>query len=180
MTADTIRTASSLRLLYFVRFGFAIIWAALLATTATELGLLATVLLVIYPAFDVAAAIYDARSTRSPELVFNIVVSSLTTIGLGIATQDGIPAVLAVWGIWAILAGIVQLVVALRRRRLGGQWAMILSGGFSAVAGVNFILTASSDNPSMASNAAYAAVGGVFFLISALRLGRSAGKAGNL
>jgi uncharacterized membrane protein HdeD (DUF308 family) len=84
-----------------------------------------------------------------------------------------------VWGAWAVLAGVVQLVVALRRRRLGGQWAMILSGGISTVAGASFIAMASGDDPSLTSLAGYAVLGGVFFLISAIRLGRVARDAGS-
>ena len=34
-------------------------------------------------------------------------------------------------------AGIVQSIVAIGRYRLGGQWAMILSGGISALAGAS-------------------------------------------
>ncbi|HEV7981056.1 hypothetical protein [Amycolatopsis sp.] len=173
-TAET-RTstaAPALRRLYFVRFGFAVVWAGLLALTASDLGVAAGVLLVLYPLFDVAAAVVDARSSRARELVLNIVVSSLAALGLAFAATSGIPAALRVWGAWAILAGVVQLVVALRRRRLGGQWAMILSGGISTVAGASFIAGAAQDDPSLTTLAGYAVLGGVFFLISAIRLGR--------
>jgi uncharacterized membrane protein HdeD (DUF308 family) len=169
----TFTAAPALRRLYFVRFGFAVVWAALLALTASDLGVVAGVLLVLYPLFDVAAAVVDARSSRARELVLNIVVSSLAAIGLAFAATSGIPAALRVWGAWAILAGVVQLVVALRRRRVGGQWAMILSGGISTVAGASFIAMAGQDDPSLTTLAGYAVLGGVFFLISAIRLGRA-------
>ncbi|MET1072004.1 MAG: hypothetical protein ABWY11_05100, partial [Umezawaea sp.] len=155
------------------RFGFAVVWAGLLVLTASELGIAAGVLLVLYPLFDVAAAVVDARSSRARELVLNIVISSLAAVGLVLAATSGIPAVLRVWGAWAILAGVVQLVVGLRRRQLGGQWAMILSGGISTLAGASFILMASQDGASLTNVAGYAVVGGVFFLVSAIRLGRS-------
>ena len=171
-------TVPALRRLYFVRFGFAIVWAALLAVTASHLGLAAGVLLVIYPLFDVAAAVVDLRSSRTRTLVVNIIISSLAALGLALAATSGIPAALRVWGAWAILAGAIQLVVALRRRGLGGQWAMILSGGISVLAGTNFIVTAAGDDPKLTNLAGYAVLGAVFFLISAIRLGRAARTAG--
>jgi uncharacterized membrane protein HdeD (DUF308 family) len=168
--------ASPLRRLYFVRFGFAIVWAALLIAVGSKLGPAAVVLLVLYPAFDVAAAVVDARSSRaagSPRgLYVNIAISSLAAIGLAFAGASGIPAVLRVWGVWAIVAGLIQLVVAIGRRRMGGQWPMILSGGISVLAGTSFILGAAADDPKLTNVAGYAVLGGVFFLVSALRLGR--------
>ena len=174
----TMGTVSVLRRLYFVRFGFAVVWAGLLALTASDLGVAAGVLLVLYPLFDVAAAVVDARSSRTRELVLNIVISSLAALGLALAATSGAPAALRVWGAWAILAGVVQLVVGLRRRRLGGQWAMILSGAISTLAGASFIAMAGQDDPSLTGLAGYAVLGGVFFLISAIRLGRTAPTAG--
>ncbi|WNV91290.1 hypothetical protein [Umezawaea sp. Da 62-37] len=179
MTAATgtlaVGSAPALRSLYFVRFGFAVVWAGLVALTASDLGVAAAVLLVVYPLFDVGAAVVDARSSRSRELVLNIVISSLAALGLVFAATSGsIPATLRVWGAWAILSGIVQLVVALKRRKLGGQWAMILSGGISTLAGASFIVMASQDGASLTSLAGYAAIGGVFFLVSAIRLGQAA------
>jgi hypothetical protein len=49
---------------------------------------------------------------------------------------------------------------------------MILSGGISVVAGTSFILQASADGASLTNLAGYALLGGIFFLVSALRLGR--------
>ena len=60
-----VSAASALRRLYFARFGFAIVWALVMFTTARHLGPLARTLLVVYPAFDVAAAITDARTSRA-------------------------------------------------------------------------------------------------------------------
>jgi uncharacterized membrane protein HdeD (DUF308 family) len=174
----TFRAAPALRRLYFVRFAFAIVWAGLLAVTASHLGVAAGVLLVIYPLFDVAAAVVDARSSRARELILNIVISSLAALGLALAATSGIPAALRVWGAWAILAGAIQLIVALRRRKLGGQWAMILSGGISVLAGASFIASAAKDDAKLTNLAGYAVLGGVFFLISAIRLGRAARTAG--
>ncbi|WP_326835113.1 hypothetical protein VSH64_09325 [Amycolatopsis rhabdoformis] len=171
--------APALRRLYFVRFAFAIVWAILLfVTTKSGLPPVGIALVVLYPLFDVAAAVVDSRSSRATGsargLYVNIVISLLATVGVAIGSASGVPAVLRVWGAWAIVAGLVQLIVAVVRRKMGGQWPMILSGGISVLAGANFIIGAGGANPSLSTVAGYAVLGGIFFLISALRLGRAA------
>lgn len=167
-----------LRRLYVVRFAFAIVWAILIAVIGRDFGPAVAVLAVLYPLFDVACAIVDTRVSRSTStprgLYLNVVISLLAAIGLGIAatTTTGIPDVLRVWGVWAIAAGLIQLVVAISRRAVGGQWPMILSGGISVFAGTGFILMASGADASLSSVAGYATLGGIFFLVSALSLGR--------
>ena len=177
-TASTTGIASALRRLYFIRFGFAIVWAGLMFVVGSSIGPLSATLIVLYPLFDVAAAIVDARSSRATGsalgLYVNIAISSLTAIGLVVAVMSGIPAVLQVWGAWAVVAGIVQLIVGLSRRKLGGQWAMIASGGISVLAGTSFFLQASGEGATLSNVAGYATLGGIFFLVSALRLGRAA------
>jgi uncharacterized membrane protein HdeD (DUF308 family) len=172
------QTASALRRLYFVRTAFAIVWALVTITTTKDIGPLSVALFVLYPLFDVGAAVYDLRSSRStgsPNLLYvNIAVSLIAAIGIGAASASGIPAMLRVWGAWAVVAGLVQLTVALTRRKMGGQWPMIISGGLSVLAGGSFIAGASADNPSLSNAAAYAIPGAIFFLIAAVRLGRSA------
>lgn len=167
--------ATALRRLYLARFGFALVWAVLLYLTASNGSPLAAVLLVLYPVFDVAAAVVDVRSqrVRSAGLVVNITVSTLAAIGLAVALASGAPAALRVWGAWALVAGVVQLVVAVGRRRLGGQWAMIVSGALSVVAGTAFVVQSFAPGASLVTVAGYALLGGVFFLVSALRLGRT-------
>jgi len=176
--ADATSRTVRLRNLYYVRFGFAVIWAGLLALTASTLNPASITLLVIYPLFDLAAAVIDFRDSgtersRTP-LYINMALSLLTAIGLAVAVSSGIPDVLRVWGVWAITAGIAQVIVALFRYRLGGQWAMILSGGISTLAGTSFILQAGGAKASVTALAGYATLGGVFFLISAVRLHRKA------
>ncbi|ONI74086.1 hypothetical protein BWI15_12005 [Kribbella sp. ALI-6-A] len=170
--------AAALRRLYFVRFGFAIVWAILLFTTKSDLGPLGVTLVVLYPLFDVAAAVVDARSSQGARsargLYVNIAISLIATIGLAIASTSGVPAVLRVWGAWAIVAGLVQLIVAVGRRAMGGQWPMILSGGLSVLAGASFVAGASAEDPKLTNIAGYAILGGIFFLVSAIRLGRAA------
>ncbi|MFC9019246.1 hypothetical protein ACFTZG_24315, partial [Streptomyces albidoflavus] len=110
-------------------------------------------------------------------LYVNAALSTLTAAGLAVAATSGIPAVLRVWGAWAITAGLVQLAVGVARRGLGGQWAMIASGGISTLAGASFVAQAGGADASLSALAGYAFLGGVFFLVSALRLGRTGGGA---
>jgi uncharacterized membrane protein HdeD (DUF308 family) len=172
------QTASALRRLYFIRFAFAVVWAGVTIATAKEINPLTVTLFVLYPLFDVGAAVYDMRSSRnsgSPVLLYvNMAVSLLAAIGLGAAAASGIPAMLRVWGAWAIVAGLVQLAVGITRRKMGGQWPMIISGGISVLAGGNFVAAASADNPALSNAAAYAIPGAIFFLIAAFRLGSAA------
>lgn len=174
--------ASSLRTLYFVRFGFAIVWAILIAVTATTITPVSATLLVLYPLFDVVAAVIDhraSRGTRSAGLLYvNMALSVLAAIGLAFAAGSGRSAVLLVWGLWAITAGVVQLIVGVSRRSLGGQWPMILSGGISVLAGSAFALQSAGASASIVGLAGYATLGGIFFLVSAIRLSRTA-KAGD-
>ncbi|MFC0541592.1 hypothetical protein [Kutzneria chonburiensis] len=165
--------APALRRLYFTRFGFAIVWAGLLVLTGAGITPLSGTLLVLYPLFDVAAAVVDARSARQKPpagLYVNIAISLLAAIGLAIALSSGIPGVLRVWGAWAVLSGLIQLAVGLTRRRLGGQWPMIISGAISTVAGSSFFLQAGQSGTGLSTVAGYATLGGIFFLVSALRL----------
>lgn len=168
----------TLRKLYFLRFAFAAVWAGLLFAAGDALGPAGVILLLVYPLFDVGAALVDIRSARAggataPALRVNVVISSLAVAGLAVAAASGIPAVLRVWGIWAVASGIVQLVAGATRRRMGGQWAMIVSGAISTLAGASFFAQAGGDDPSLRGLAGYAFLGGVFFLVSALRLNRA-------
>jgi uncharacterized membrane protein HdeD (DUF308 family) len=171
-------TASALRRLYFARFAFALVWAVVMIPLAKDLNPLTVALLVLYPLVDVAAAVIDARSSRatgSPTLLYaNVAVSLLAAVGLAVAGASGVPAVLRVWGVWAVVAGLVQLIVAVPRRRMGGQWPMIISGGLSVLAGGSFIAAASADSPALTNAVGYAVPGAIFFLIAAIRLGRAA------
>jgi uncharacterized membrane protein HdeD (DUF308 family) len=169
MTTAT-RLAPPLRRLYLARFGFAVVWAALLLLTGSRFGPVAVALVVLYPLVDLAAAVVDLRTSANRGLYLNIAVSLLAAVGLAVAAASGVPAVLRVWGAWAIVAGLTQLAVAVSRRALGGQWAMILSGGISTFAGTSFILQAGAPDASLRTVAGYATLGGVFFLVSALRL----------
>ncbi|MFF4054075.1 DUF308 domain-containing protein [Streptomyces chartreusis] len=178
-SAAAVRFAPPLSQLYLGRFGFAVAWAALLFASGPDLGAFGIILLVIYPLFDVAAAVIDARLSGAAGpirgLQTNIAISAVAAVGLAVAGASGVPAVLRVWGAWAIVSGAVQLTVALsrRKRQMGGQWPMMLSGGISVLAGAQFILGASASDPTLTNVGGYAILGGIFFLVSALRLGRA-------
>ncbi|MFF7137339.1 hypothetical protein ACFZBZ_34010 [Streptomyces sp. NPDC008196] len=176
-SAEHIDSAPALRRLYVIRFVFAVAWALLLLLFGSDLTAGARLLLFLYPAFDVVAAVVDARSARAAGpvkgLYANMAVSALAAVGIAVAGASGVPDVLRVWGAWAVVSGLVQLLVGVARRPMGGQWAMVVSGGISVLAGASFIRSASQDDPSLTALAGYATLGGIFFLVSALRLSRS-------
>jgi hypothetical protein len=91
-TAGAADSTKALRTLYYVRFGFAIVWAVLMMAIAKKINPGATALLVIYPLFDVAAAVIDFRTsgTTRPKapLYVNMALSLLTAIGLAVATSN--------------------------------------------------------------------------------------------
>ena len=80
--------------------------------------------------------------------------------------------VLTVFGIWAGFAGIFQLATAVGRwKTSGAQWAMILSGAQSALAGAFMIKMAQGSEPvGIANIAPYAAFGAFYFAVSAIVL----------
>jgi uncharacterized membrane protein HdeD (DUF308 family) len=171
--------AGTLRRLYFTRFGFAVVWAALIAVVAPAGGTLLTVLLIVYPLFDAAAVLIELRGSATSSRsriseIANIAFSVTAAIALGWASVQSLSAVLAVWGAWAILAGAAQLLTGASRRRLGGQWPLIVSGGVSVLAGSGFLAQGLQGGTSVASVAGYATLGGVLFLVSAIRLARKA------
>lgn len=167
----------ALRRLYFVRFAFAVVWAGLLIATSTETGPFLTALLVVYPLFDAGAVLWqvraerDARRPRVTERA-NVVVSVVVAIALGAASTVSIGAALAVWGAWAVGSGVPQLITAAGNRRHGGQVPQMLSGGLSVLAGGSFVLQGVRGGGNIAGVGGYAILGGIFFVISAIRLGR--------
>ena len=175
-TASTRRR--SLRNLYLVRFVVAIIWVAIMLATqagAVTPSPLLTVLLVLYPLFDAGAVLWQVRTDPAPDRRavaerVNIAVSIAVAVALGISASFALPAALAVWGAWAIVAGVPQLIAAIRNRRSGGQVAQMLSGGISVLAGAGFLFQGLQGSGMMAGAAGYAALGAVFFLVSAIRL----------
>lgn len=170
-------TTKSLRELYFIRAAFSILWVILVALLAKDSSEIACVLLVIYPAWDVIGTFLDIRAnnggvSRTPQFI-NAAISVITTIAVGFALQMGVPEALMVFGVWAILTGLIQLILGLRRRKLlGGQWPMMISGGQSVIGGTSFILLAHDPAMGITSLAGYAAFGAFYYLLAAFRLGK--------
>ncbi|GAA2307213.1 hypothetical protein [Streptomyces violaceusniger] len=180
-TATTTPTPSGLRSLYLIRIAFSLIWVALVLTTSASLvstdkpTVIAAVLLIIYPLWDVIATLLERRmaGTGSPNRVstVNVALGLAATAAMIIAVFSTIGRALLVFGIWALLAGAVQLVVAIRRRRtVGAQWPMVISGGQSVLAGATVAATSASATSSLSTVAGYAAFGAFWFLVSVIAL----------
>jgi uncharacterized membrane protein HdeD (DUF308 family) len=173
MTTSSPSPASTwLRTLYYTRAAFSLIWVALAFTIARVSPAVSSVLLVLYPAWDALANAVDAKQSggiaANPLQVINAVVSAVTAAAMAIAVGRGMPAVFVVFGAWAVLSGLLQLGTAVRRwKPFGAQWPMALSGTQSALAGAFFVKQASGPAPMLQNLAGYAAVGALYFLISA-------------
>ncbi len=178
LSHEVIETAKSLRTLYFTRAAFSIIWVLLVSFLAKTNATAATILFIIYPAWDALATFFDIKANpgatnKTPQYV-NMGISIITTIVVIFVLQKGIPEALITFGAWAWLTGLIQLILGLRRRKqMGGQWPMILSGGQSMLAGGSFIYMAHEPNQGITTLAGYAAFGAFYFLLSAFRLGKT-------
>ena len=171
-------TASDSHLLHvFLTRGLAAVaWAIVFAIAAGDLthdvSVGVAVLLVIYPLIDLVASVLDAGTQTGPErslLLANATFSGLTAITLAVAATGTTATVLAVFGIWALVAGAAQLVVVLRRRgQLGSQWPLLLADGVSIIGGIGFLAAGlGSDDPKLTMLAIYAATGGIEFILQA-------------
>jgi uncharacterized membrane protein HdeD (DUF308 family) len=165
-----------LKLYYFARAAFSVVWVVAALIVGRQSSSIGAVLLIAYPLWDAAANYVDATRNGglavNPTQAFNVAVSLLVALAVVIALTMNMNWVLGVFGTWAIFSGLLQLGTAIRRwKTSGGQWAMILSGGQSAVAGAFFIAQAQmSAPPSIADIAGYAGFGAFYFLVSALWL----------
>jgi uncharacterized membrane protein HdeD (DUF308 family) len=167
----------SLRNLYFTRTAVQLFWAGIVIATAASSPALAAGLLILYPLWDVACTVYDLRSSTrsgSPTTQYvNVVLGSLAAIGMAVTAFKSPQRAVVIFGVWAFVAGLAQLAVGIsRRKQLGGQWAMILSGIQSAAAGVAFILGGLHDKTHIKDLGGYAIFGGVYFLIAGFLMHR--------
>ncbi|SCB38547.1 DUF308 domain-containing protein [Rhizobium multihospitium] len=160
---------------YFTRALFSIAWISAAIVLSAKPPSVAF-LLVIYPVWDALANLVDARVNGglkvNPSQTLNVVVSIATALAVVVATYNSTYAVLAVFGAWAILSGLLQLYTGVRRwRTYGAQWVMILSGAQSALAG-GFMLSRSLGTvaPTILDIVPYAAFGAFYFLLSAIWL----------
>ena len=174
-SATTFETARSLQQLYFLRTAFSVTWVVLLLLFVKTNSTVAYTLFIIYPAWDVFASFLDVKA--NPPYVsktfqyVNMVIGLVTTVCVALALQKGIPQALMVFGAWAFVTGLIQLILGLHRRKeLGGQWPMIISGGQSMLAGCSFVVLANSPTQGISSLGGYAAFGAFYFLLSAIML----------
>jgi uncharacterized membrane protein HdeD (DUF308 family) len=168
-----------LRSYYLGRAIFSIAWVAAAILFSAQAGA-AAFLLVIYPAWDAVANLADARVNggliANPSQTLNVAASAMTALAVIVAVGHSSYAVLAVFGVWAILSGVLQLVTGARRwRDYGAQWAMILSGAQSALAG-GYMISRSVGTvaPTILDVAPYAGFGAFYFLLSAIWLAATA------
>lgn len=179
LASDTSDRAQWLKQYYFLRAAFSVAWVIAAFAVAPSSAAIAGTLLVAYPAWDAAANYLDALCSgglnQNRTQALNVLVSLATTIAVALALRVSMNWVLGIFGAWAIMSGLLQLGTAVRRwKRFGAQWAMVLSGGQSALAGGFFIFQATMPAaPSIANVAGYAAVGALYFLVSALWLALS-------
>jgi uncharacterized membrane protein HdeD (DUF308 family) len=176
-----------LRSVYLIRAAFSLIWVALVATTSSSLvstdtpTVIAAVLLTIYPLWDAIATLLERRlagagagaaaAAANRVGTVNVALGLAATVGMLVAVFSTVGKTLLVFGVWALLAGAVQLVVAVRRRRsVGAQWPMIISGGLSVLAGVTFAAMSTSATSGLSTVAGYSAFGAFWFLVSAIAL----------
>lgn len=173
---SNIGNGSWLRSYYFTRAAFSLVWVAAAYTVAQGKPGLAALMLVLYPAWDAAANFVDARRNgglrSNPTQSLNVLVSLATTVAVVIALSISMNMVIAVVGVWATLSGAFQLGTGFRRwKRYGAQWAMILSGAQSMLAGVLFIgRSQTALNPQFTDIAPYVAFGAFYFFVSAIWL----------
>ncbi|PBC22171.1 MULTISPECIES: DUF308 domain-containing protein [unclassified Mesorhizobium] len=176
---DQSRAATSngwLKSYYYLRFAVSAAWVAVAFTVAKSSPPLAAAMLVAYPAWDALANYIDAQRTgglgRNKSQLLNFAVSILATIAVAIALGHSMNAVLSVYGVWAVVSGVFQLLTAARRWKTNGaQWPMILSGAQSALAGLFFVkMAGGTEIIGIANVAPYAAFGAFYFLVSALWL----------
>ena len=179
MQTISLQSTRSLRNLYFVRTAFQVAWAASVITTAMKQPKIAAVLFLLYPLWDVACTVYDLNtssqsgSARTSQLI-NALLGVGAAIGIGVTVVHQPIYSVAVFGVWAFGAGLIQLVLGLIRRRQlgGGQWAMILSGAQSIIAGVAFFLGGLWDKRHIKDVGGYAIFGAIYFLIGGILLTR--------
>jgi uncharacterized membrane protein HdeD (DUF308 family) len=162
--------------LFLVRGLLAVARAVVIALTADDLTTGVGVLLVLYPLIDAVASGIDARGQRGSArqlLELNALVSVVAAVALGIAAGGDKGDILAVFGAWALLTGVAQLIVAVRRRMiLRRQRPLLLAGAGSTFFGVAFLIMSGAADPKLEMLAVYAAGGGIEFVIQAWLLAR--------
>ena len=183
MQTISLDSTRSLRNLYFVRTAFQVVWAITVMATATKQPIIAAVLFLLYPLWDVVCTIYDLNnfsksgSSRTSQ-IFNAILGVAAAAGIALTVFKTPIYAVAIFGLWALGAGVLQLVVGFIRRKEfgGGQWSMILSGAQSALAGGVFVALGLSGKQHIKDVAGYAIFGALYFLIGGILLTRKLSK----
>jgi Short repeat of unknown function (DUF308) len=154
----------------------ALVWAAAVVvaigdrvpTTDAEIPLAAAALLAAYPLIDVVASLASAhRQPDATPLRVNATISGLAAVGVGAtAFAADAAATLTAFGVWAVVSGAIQFVLALRGTR---QVPMLISGGLSTLAGISFFSAAGMHDAHLAVLGGYMTVGAVLYLVSTRR-----------
>ncbi|APQ11917.1 hypothetical protein BJP27_10525 [Pseudomonas oryzihabitans] len=161
---------------YLVRAIVSLVWILLALSLGRENVLVGALLLVLYPAWDALANFVDGIKSgglqNNAAQRTNGFVSLGVALAIGLALAFGTRAAIGVFGLWAMAAGLFQLAAAVQRwKTSGGQWAMVLSGAQSALAGGFFVKQATDGVALDASVVApYAAFGAFYFIVSAVWL----------
>jgi uncharacterized membrane protein HdeD (DUF308 family) len=163
-----------------VRAVLALVWAAALViavgdhvpSTNSDVPIAAAALLASYPAIDVIASIAAALGTGASgrALRINAAISALAVAAIAAAAFGAdAGATLVAFGAWAAVSGAIQFGVAVRRRAVGRQLPMIVSGGLSTIAGVSFLAASGMDDAQLATVGGYMALGALLYLLWAHR-----------
>jgi uncharacterized membrane protein YjfL (UPF0719 family) len=172
------RFSRALSILYFARTAVSLVWVVAVSIAAGALGpasppgALLWTLLVLYPVTDAAATLIDIRTTpHESHTAFQRLnlAASLAAAGAIVATVNGsFATTVAVFGVWAIASGAIQLVVALRRTTLiSAQWFMIISGAGSIFAGITFLTWAGTVHDGTGTLIQYSTGGALWYAIAA-------------
>ena len=174
-TPDRTAEERQLATYYYARSAFSIAWVIAVLGLARSSPGMGAALLVVYPLWDALANLVDGKRSgglaKNRTQSLNVIASLAVTAAVVVALPD-MHRVLAVFGVWAILSGLLQLSTGVRRwKAYGAQWPMILSGLQSAGAGAAFIFQAQAPAvPSISTLVGYAGFGAFYFLVSAVSL----------
>lgn len=166
---DVIRAAAAI----VFGIGFIIAIGSDVPTAASVLPALAATIVTAYPVVDVVASIVGARIAGAAQRVLHINagISALAAVAIGVAAfGSDAGATLVAFGVWAVVSGAIQFVLAWRRRRAqGGQLLMLLSGGLSALAGLSFVAASRQSDVTLGTLSVYMILGAILFIFSARR-----------
>lgn len=170
-----------LRRIANIRAVAALAWAVALFVAAgshapratADLAVGVAALLASYPLIDVIASLSTARADRASRLVMSINAAVSTAAVVAIAAtgfgSDARSTVVS-FGAWGVVSGLIQLGVAIHRRRSsGGQLPLIVSGGLSAIAGISFIAQSGASHAHVTTLGGYMALGALLFVLWAFR-----------